>query len=152
MFFFHGFGTNMSPKTDNVHLGALSLFGTFSRPLPNVHFLMHFASPLVHLRLPFASLRLPFGVLWLSFASLLVPFCSPSGSSFSLLKSPQVRFTIFLYFRWKSYAKSYFVWKSIENQVVCQPNCIIPKNAARNSKINVFCLLFGARFRKTPAV
>ena len=99
----------------------------FSRPFPKLDFWMHFGHPLAHFGLPFGSLWLPFGSLWLPFGSLGYPF-GTIGLTFgslwltfglllasfgSLLLSPGHFFRIFMYFRQKCRAKSYFYIISI---------------------------------------
>ena len=72
-------------------------------------------APLGRLLAPFGSLLAPFGSLLAHFGFLLAHFwcplahfCSPGESIFSLLLYPGFLFGIFLYFRRKYHAKSYF--------------------------------------------
>ena len=95
---------------------------TFSRPFPKVYFLMHFGRlwltlgsvlpPFGSLLAPFGSLLVPLGSLfiplWLTFGSLWFPLGSLLASCGSLLLSPDHCFRIFMYFRRKCHAKSYF--------------------------------------------
>ena len=66
--------------------------------------------PLAPFWLALAPFYLTFGALWLTFGALGVTFVI-LATIFSLLGSPGVIFDIFGYFRWKSYAKSYFFRK-----------------------------------------
>ena len=139
--FFIDFWWKMAPFWEPFLFDALSLLAPFSRPFPKVDFGMHFGRPLAHfgsLWAPFGSLLAPFGTLLAPFGSLLAPFwcfwahfCSPLCSIFTFWGSPGFIFHICLYFRLKSYAKSYSLKVFIERQIIDQANRIFPKSVAR---------------------